>query len=195
MNPIKRSNIWLISSGFCFFLEPLPLSFSSLVISPVSVWDLYGRTAMLIGRDVGENDVDVNLDNTVYAGMIDVEHAVLNYTAGSWYVEDLNSRNERWSLRTARMRYPSAVRPKDYYGILGVAKTATADQIKKAYRRLAKENHPDLHPGDRQAEARFKEINEAYSVLGEESTLFSLSFFCLSISVKVPVPSTSPKCS
>ena len=58
---------------------------------------------------------------------------------------------------------------KDYYGILGVAKTATADQIKKAYRRLAKENHPDLHPGDRQAEARFKEINEAYSVLGEES--------------------------
>ncbi len=58
---------------------------------------------------------------------------------------------------------------KDYYGILGVAKTATADQIKKAYRRLAKENHPDLHPGDRQAEARFKEINEAYSVSGEES--------------------------
>lgn len=59
----------------------------------LAVWDLCGRTAMLIGRDVGENDVDVNLDNTVYAGMIDVEHAVLNYTAGSWYVEDLNSRN------------------------------------------------------------------------------------------------------
>lgn len=61
--------------------------------SEMAVWDLYGRTAMLIGRDVGENDVDINLDHTVYAGLIDVEHAVLNYTAGSWYVEDLGSRN------------------------------------------------------------------------------------------------------
>ena len=55
---------------------------------------------------------------------------------------------------------------KDYYGILGVAKTATADQIKKAYRRLAKENHPDLHPGGRYdadcaAEARKKQAAEA----------------------------------
>ena len=56
---------------------------------------------------------------------------------------------------------------RDYYEILGVQKTATDAEIKKAYRKLAKENHPDLHPGDKAAEARFKEINEAYEVLSD----------------------------
>lgn len=54
-----------------------------------------------------------------------------------------------------------------YYEILGVAHNAPVDQIKQAYRKLAKESHPDLHPGDAQAEARFKEIDEAWEVLGD----------------------------
>ena len=56
---------------------------------------------------------------------------------------------------------------RDYYEVLGVSKTATDAEIKKAYRRLAKENHPDLHPGDKEAEARFKEANDAYEILSD----------------------------
>ena len=57
---------------------------------------------------------------------------------------------------------------RDYYEVLGVAKDATADQIKKAYHKLALANHPDTHPGDKDAEARFKEATEAYEVLSDE---------------------------
>lgn len=56
---------------------------------------------------------------------------------------------------------------KDYYAMLGVTKTATADDIKKAYRKLAQQHHPDKNPGDKKAEEKFKEINEAYEVLGD----------------------------
>ncbi len=57
---------------------------------------------------------------------------------------------------------------KDYYKILGVSKNATQDEIKKAYRKLAKEYHPDKNQGNKAAEERFKEISEAYEVLGNE---------------------------
>lgn len=53
----------------------------------------------------------------------------------------------------------------DYYDILGVARTASADEIKKAYRKLAKQHHPDRNPGDKAAEVKFKEVQEAYGIL------------------------------
>jgi DnaJ-class molecular chaperone len=56
---------------------------------------------------------------------------------------------------------------KDYYSTLGVAKTATEKEIKQAYRKMARKHHPDVNPGDKSAETRFKEINEAYEVLGD----------------------------
>ena len=60
-----------------------------------------------------------------------------------------------------------AEQKRDYYEVLGVSRGASEADIKKAYRKLAKENHPDLHPGDKEAEARFKEVNEAYEVLSD----------------------------
>ena len=56
---------------------------------------------------------------------------------------------------------------KDYYATLGVAKTATDKELKQAFRKLARKHHPDVNPGDKKAEAKFKEINEAYEVLGD----------------------------
>ena len=58
---------------------------------------------------------------------------------------------------------------KDFYKALGVSKDASADEIKKAYRKLAKQYHPDRNPGDKSAEDRFKEVGEAYQVLSNES--------------------------
>lgn len=56
---------------------------------------------------------------------------------------------------------------KDYYSILGVSKTSSADEIKQSFRRLARKYHPDMNPGNKQAETRFKEISEAYEVLSD----------------------------
>jgi DnaJ-class molecular chaperone len=56
---------------------------------------------------------------------------------------------------------------KDYYSTLGVAKTATEKEIKQAFRKLARKHHPDVNPGDKSAETRFKDLNEAYEVLGD----------------------------
>lgn len=58
---------------------------------------------------------------------------------------------------------------KDYYELLGVGRDATDDQLKKAYRKMAKQYHPDANPGDATAEAKFKEVSEAYSVLSDPS--------------------------
>ena len=57
---------------------------------------------------------------------------------------------------------------RDYYEVMGVPKNASEDEIKKTYRKLAKKYHPDLHPGDKEAEAKFKELNEAYEVLSDK---------------------------
>jgi DnaJ-class molecular chaperone len=60
-----------------------------------------------------------------------------------------------------------AVKPRDYYEVLGVGRTASADEIKKAYRRLARKHHPDVNPADKTSGARFKELNEANTVLSD----------------------------
>lgn len=56
---------------------------------------------------------------------------------------------------------------RDYYDVLGVSKTASDDEIKKAFRALAKKYHPDMHPGDKECEEKFKEAQEAYAVLSD----------------------------
>ena len=56
---------------------------------------------------------------------------------------------------------------KDYYAVLGIKKDASADEIKKAYRKLALKYHPDKNPGDKKAEEKFKELTEAYAVLSD----------------------------
>lgn len=75
-------------------------------------WALFGRTAVVIGRDVGENQVDINLSGVTYDSFIEIEHAVLNYAGDQWYIEDLYSKNgvmvqkvgsdRKYKLATAR---------------------------------------------------------------------------------------------
>src|SRR2546428_682551 len=69
-------------------------------------------------------------------------------------------------LQLQRLCY-SSYPVRDCYKVLGVEQDAAAEEIKRVYRKLAKESHPDLHPSDKKAEARFKEVSEAYGVLGD----------------------------
>ena len=62
----------------------------------------------------------------------------------------------------------AATQKKDYYGALGVKPTATADEIRKAFRKMARKYHPDVNPNDKKAEEKFKEISEANDVLSDE---------------------------
>src|SRR4249920_2635311 len=62
---------------------------------------------------------------------------------------------------------PSGLEYKDYYAVLGVPRTASPAEVKKAFRKLARQHHPDAKPGDTAAERRFKEINEANEVLSD----------------------------
>ncbi len=59
----------------------------------ISAWHIGGKTSVLIGRDTKNENVDINLQNTEYGGMVDRQHAVLNYAGGKWYIEDLGSKN------------------------------------------------------------------------------------------------------
>src|ERR1700743_2739278 len=61
-----------------------------------------------------------------------------------------------------------ATQTKDYYGTLGVKKTATAEEIRKAFKKAARKYHPDVNPGDKKAEEKFEEISEATEVLSDE---------------------------
>lgn len=56
-------------------------------------WDIYGKTSIVFGKDERENQVDISLKSTDYAGTVDGEHAVMNFSNGSWYIEDLDSEN------------------------------------------------------------------------------------------------------
>ena len=66
---------------------------------------------------------------------------------------------------------------RDYYEVLGVPKDADDDALKKAYRKLAKKYHPDANPGDKEAEAKFKEASEAYSVLSDPQKRQQYGYF------------------
>ena len=60
-----------------------------------------------------------------------------------------------------------AEQKRDYYEVLGLSKGCSEEELKKAYRKLAKKYHPDVNPGDKDAESKFKEINEAYGILSD----------------------------
>ena len=73
-----------------------------------------------------------------------------------------------FSAKILRYRVSKLAEKRDYYEVLGLQKGAGDDEIKKAFRQLAKKYHPDLNPGDKEAETKFKEVNEAYEVLSDK---------------------------
>jgi DnaJ-class molecular chaperone len=75
--------------------------------------------------------------------------------------------SQGWIVANMESGSAMAVSYKDYYAILGVPRTAGAEEIRKAHRKLARKYHPDLNPGDKQAESHFKDVQEAYEVLSD----------------------------
>lgn len=71
-------------------------------------WNIYGKNGLVIGRDIGENQVDINLDQTAYASMIDIEHAVLNFSGNDWYIEDISVKNGVCIQKEDRKKYKLA---------------------------------------------------------------------------------------
>src|SRR5665811_1648064 len=91
-----------------------------------------------------------------------------------WDGRRLRTRRSRFAHQLTREEALMSTKDwleKDYYKILGVSKDAKPDEIKKAFRKLARENHPDQHPDDKDSERRFKEISEANSVLSDLSLI------------------------
>ena len=74
----------------------------------------------------------------------------------------------------ANKKYGNTMAKKDYYEVLGLQKGASENDIKRAYKRLASKHHPDKNQGSKEAEEKFKEINEAYEVLGDDQKTRSL---------------------
>ena len=77
---------------------------------------------------------------------------------------------------------------RDYYEVLGVDKNASEDEIKRAYKKLARKYHPDMNPGDKEAEEKFKEINEANEVLSARRRRPAMT----SLALPAPIPITAP---
>src|ERR1700741_4622678 len=74
----------------------------------------------------------------------------------------------------------------DYYNTLGVAREADAEEIRKAYRKLARKHHPDLNPGDKSAEDRFKKVQEAYDILSEPKKKEMYDQYCFYSENRMP---------
>ncbi len=93
----SRSNIEKAAAGWAGESRREALATELVLLSEedteLCVWDIFGKTAVVIGRDIKENQVDIDLNGSPYASMVEIEHAVMNYTSGSWYVEDLGSKN------------------------------------------------------------------------------------------------------
>ena len=85
-----------------------------------------------------------------------------------------------------------AEQKRDYYEVLGVNKNATEEELKKAYRQVAKKYHPDLNPGNAEAEAKFKEANEAYAVLSDDVSMISSVMQALTVTDSAEADSTTP---
>ena len=89
----SNQNFYDVSSNAVGFMTVTELALINDEDMQIGFWEMYGKTSLVIGLDIGENKVDVDLLNSTYASTIDVEHAVLNYTGSNWYIEDLGSEN------------------------------------------------------------------------------------------------------